>query len=222
MALTFATLVAAGLFPSPASASAAAPRPPCAAPYGIVPAVRESMCSTVVAPRNAAGVVVRSYGVPSSEMLVTDETPGNFAYGEVLDSSVSNIIYYLQLANSAKVDILGNRTVPITVRPPGADGWLVSMMVSTAAFPDPAKVPTPNNFEMRLEPVGERLFAAFAFNTSALPTEAEFKKCVEDLSQGVPKTFSVVADGWSPTYAIYSPQAAKLFTNECWLQVKAV
>jgi hypothetical protein len=38
----------------------------------------------------------------------------------------------------------------------------------------------------------------------------------------VPKTFSVLADGWSPTYALYSPQAAKLFTNECWLQVKAV
>ena len=177
-ALAFAALVAAGLFPSPASASAAAPRPPCAAPHGVVPAVRESRCSTVVAPRNAAGVVVRSYGVPSSEVLVTDETPANFAYGEVLDISVSNIIYYLQLANSAKVDILGNRTVPITVRPPGADGWLVSMMVSTAAFPDPAKVPTPNNFELHLEPVGERLFAVFAFNTSALPTEASSRSAL--------------------------------------------
>ena len=54
------------------------------------------------------------------------------------------------------------------------------------------------------------------------PRSCSASLAVEDLSQGVPKTFSVVADGWSPTYVLYSPQAAKLFTNECWLQVKAV
>ena len=202
------------------SARAAPPRPPCAAPHGVVPAVHESMCSTVVAPRDAAGVVVRSYGVPTSEVLVTDQTPSNFPYGEVLNISVSNILLYLEVANSAKVNILANRTVPITIRPPGADGWLVSMMVSTAAFPDAAKVPTPNNFEMHLEPVGERLFAALAFNTSGLPSEAEFKSQCAKLAKSVPAKYAVVSDGWTPTYALYSPQAAKLFTNECWVQVK--
>jgi hypothetical protein len=203
-------------------ALAAPPRPPCAAPRGVVPAVPESMCSTVVSPINAAGVVVRSYGVPASEVLVTDLTPGSFPYGEVLNISVSNIILYLQRANSAGTDILASRTVPITVRPPGKEAaWLVSMMVSTAHFPDPSKIPTPNNFEMSLEPVSERLFAALAFNTSRLPTEADFKVACAELEKGVPKKYSVVSGGWSPTYAIYSPQAAKLFTNECWLQVQA-
>lgn len=180
------------------------------------------MCSTVVVPENAGGVVVRSYGSPSSELLVTDLTPGNFPYGEVLNISVSNIILYLEADNSAKRDMLADRTVPITVRPPG-DAWRVSMMVSTAAFPNPAVVPTPNNFEMQLEPVGARLFAALAFNTSALPSEAEFKAACAKLARGVPKSFTVVQDGWSPTYVLYSPQRATggLWTNECWLEVKA-
>ena len=201
----------------------AAPRPPCAAPKGIVPAVPESMCSSVVVHKNAStGVEVRSYGSPSSEVLVTDLTPSNFAYGDVLNISVSNILLYLELANSAGKDILANRTVPITVRPPpGADGWLVSMMVSTAAFPDPALVPTPNNFEMHLEPMRERLFAALAFKTASLPSEAEFKARCAELAQGLPPGYSVLEDGWSPTYALYSPRDATLWTSECWLQVKA-
>ena len=201
---------------------AAPPRPPCAAPSGIIPAVRESMCSTVVSPRNAAGVVVRSYGVPASEVLVTDLTPGNFPYEQVLNISVSNIILFLQSANSAGSNIIASRTVPITVRPPGKEAaWLVSMMVSTVHFPDPSKVPTPNNFEMDLEPMSERLFAAFAFNTTSLPTEGDFKDACAELAKGMPKKYSILSDGWSPTYAIYSPQAAELFTNECWLQVQA-
>lgn len=72
--------------------------PPCDAPRGIVPAVDESMCSAVVVPENAAGVVVRSYGKPATEVLVTDMTPSNFAYGDVLNSSVSNILLYLESA----------------------------------------------------------------------------------------------------------------------------
>ena len=184
------------------------------------------MCSTVVVPRNATtGVEVRSYGHPSSEVLVTDLTPSNFPYGDVLTDSVSNIILFLQSANSAGRDILANRTVPITIRPPQAagssDGWYVSMMVSTAAFPDPALVPTPNNFEMHLEPMSARLFAALAFDTAALPSEAEFKAKCAELAQGLPLGYSIVEDGWSPAYALYSPRDATRWTNECWLQVKA-
>ena len=204
------------------ASGAPTPHPPCAAPAGIVPAVPESMCSTEVAPPNAAGVALRSYGVPASERLVTDMTPSNFPYGQVLNISLSNIILYLQTANSAGVDILKDRTVPITVRPPSnsPDGWLVSMMVSTAAFPKPQLLPTPNNFEMHLEPVGERVFAALAFNTSAIPSEAQFKAACAELERGLPQGYSVVRDGWSPTYVLYSPQHAVLWTNECWLQVK--
>jgi len=158
--------------------------PPCAAPRGTIPAVEESMCAAVVVPKNAAGVVVRSYGAPASEVLVTDMTPGNFAYGDVLNISVSNIFLYMESANSAKRNFLADRTVPITVRPPGADGWLVSMMVSTLAFPDPASVPTPNNFEMHLESMGPRKMAAFQFNTTALPTEAEFEAACAKIRAG--------------------------------------
>ena len=82
------------------------------------------------------------------------------------------------------------------------------------------RVPTPNNFEMHLEPVGRRLFAALAFNTTALPSEAEFKDACARLARGVPKGYSVVSDGWSPTYVLYSPRNAALWTNECWTQVE--
>lgn len=180
------------------------------------------MCSTVVEKKNPAGVVIRSYGIPTNEVLVTDLTPSNFPYGEVLNISVSNILLYLESANSGKVNLLANRTVPITVRPPpSADGWLVSMMVSTAAFPDPTLIPTPNNFEMHLEPMAERLFAALAFDTPAVPTEEEFKAACANLTKGVPSTYSIVEEEWSPTYVLYSPRDAKVFTNECWIQVKA-
>ena len=210
------------LLPALAAAAGIAPRPPCSAPPGILPAVQESMCSVLVAPPNAAGVAVRSYGAPASERLVTDLTPGNFAYGEVLNISLANIILYFNIANSAGKNFLADRTVPITVRPPGSkeDAWLVSMMVSTAAFPDPQRVPTPNNFEMHLEPVGARLFASLAFNTSALPSEAQFKAACADLARGVPAGYSIVQEGWSPTFVIYSPADAVLFTNECWVEVK--
>lgn len=196
-------------------------KPPCAAPRGIVPAVHESMCSTVVVPENAAGVAVRSYGAPSSEILVTDLTPGNFPYGQVLNISTLNIFLYLEIANSANRSFLNDRTVPITVRPPGPDGWLVSLMVSTAAFPDPATVPTPNNFEMHLEKMGPRLMAAFAFNTTALPSEAEFQTACAKARAGTPKRYRVLEGLWTPTYVLYSPQRATLWTNECWVEVTA-
>jgi hypothetical protein len=156
--------------------------------------------------------------VPTSETLVTDLTPPNFEYGEVLNISVSNILLYLASANSKRENLLAARTAPITIRPPG-DAWYVSMMVSTARFPNPAQVPTPNNFEMSLGPVGQRLFAALAFNTSGLPSEAQFKAKCAELVQGVPKGYSVVDDGWSPTYVLYSARDEELYTNECWQQV---
>jgi hypothetical protein len=151
-------------------------------------------------------------------VLVTDLTPPNFGYGDVLNISVSNILLYL-----SEISPRGTlaRTVPITVRPPG-DAWYVSMMVSTVSFPDPARVPTPLNFEMSIEPVAERLFATLAFNSTALPSEAEFKAACAELARDVPKAFSVVAGKWTPAYAIYSPRDAKLFTNECWMEVKHV
>lgn len=207
-----------------APSALAAPHPPCAAPHGIIPAVPESMCSTVVVARNkTSGVAVRSYGLPASETLVTDFTPPNFPYNEVLNISISNILLYLQVANAAGSNLLSSRTVPITIRPPGSnpEGWLISMMISTANFPDPARIPTPNNFEMHLEPVGARLFAALAFDTTELPSEDLFKAKCAELAQGVPEGYTSVSDGWSPTYVLYSPRDATRWTNECWLQVKA-
>ena len=93
------------------------------------------------------------------------------------------------------------------------------MMVSTVAFPNPFEVPTPNNFEMHLEPVTERLFATFAFNTTSLPTEDNFTTACYTLLKSIPTKFAVFNDGWNPTYVIYSPRNAT-FTNECWIQVK--
>ena len=195
----------------------AEPKPPCAAPRGIVPAVPESMCSTTVERENHAGVAVRSYGAPASEMLVTDLTPSNFPYGQVLNISVANILLYLQLANSEGRNLFAERTVPITVRPPG-DGWYVSMMVGSSVRPP---IPTPNNFEMHLESMGPRLMAVLSFNTSALPTEAEFKGACARARAGTPLKYKVVEGQWTPTYVLYSPQRATLFTSECWVEVAA-
>lgn len=220
--VTFSSLASAGNFVNECWREVKEAVPPCDAPRGIVPAVDESMCSAVVVPENAAGVVVRSYGKPATEVLVTDMTPSNFAYGDVLNSSVSNILLYLESANSAGSNFLADRTVPITVRPPGADGWLVSMMVSTRDFPDPAKVPTPNNFEMHLESMGPRLMAAFAFNTTVLPTEAEFQAACAKVRKSKPEQYKIVETSlWTPTYVLYLAQRATLWTNECWLEVAA-
>ena len=68
--------------------------------------------------------------------------------------------------------------------------------------------------------MGERLFASFAFNTSHMPSEGQFKAACAELARGLPQGYSVVEDGWSPTYVLYSPRDAVLWTNECWLQVK--
>ena len=127
----------------------------------------------------------------------------------------------MEADNSAKRNFLADRTVPITVRPPGADGWLVSDMVSTRHFPDPATVPTPNNFEMHLESMGPRLMAAFAFNTTALPTQAEFEAACAKIRIGKPKQYKIVEGLWTPTYALYAPLRATLWTNECWVEVAA-
>lgn len=206
-----------------ALASAADPVPPCAAPDGIVPAVPECMCSTVVAAADTRGVSVRSYGAPAAETLVTNEVPGQLPYNETLQDCVGNIILYLQSANSAKKDYLAARTAPITVRPPSPRGeggnWLVSMMVSTVVFPDPAGVPTPNNFEMHTESMGERLFATLPFITTGLPDEATFDAACAKLAKALPKGYTNVTRGWSPTYVIYSPRDAALWTNECWIEV---
>lgn len=201
----------------------ATPVPPCSPPAGIIAAVHESMCSTIVQKKDSHGVAIRSYGLPSNEILVTDMTTSNFPYETVLDISITNILIYLEIANSANRNFLQNRTVPFTIRPPisNPDGWLVSMMVSTVAFPNPFDVPKPNNFEMHLEAVSERLFATFAFNTTSLPTENDFTTACYTLLKSVPTKYQVFNDGWNPTYVIYSPRNATTFTNECWLQVKA-
>lgn len=209
--------------------AAAPPVPPCAAPAGILPAVPECMCSSVVVPANAAGVAVRSYGLPTNEVLITNEVPGGLPYNLSLFDAVSNIFLYLEADNSAKRNFLSARTAPITVRPPSPPGargsWFFSMMLSTEVFPDPSKVPTPNNFELHTETLtsgAPRLFAALAFNTTKLPSEAAFAAECAKLAKALPPGYQGVSKGWSPTYVIYAAQDAKLWTNECWTEVVAV
>lgn len=211
--------------PAPAAVAPSAakpwnPRPPCAAPIGVdTPAVAESMCSLELA--RAGDVVVREIGLPASATLVTVPVLGPAFYDDVA-AGVEMLLQYFGGANSESKDILSARTTPITARNLGDKNfsWLVSMMVSTAAFPDNATIPQPS-LPVRFENVGTRSVAALQFNTTAPPVEADFDAaCGSLLSSRLPKGYAFdEASSWTPAYVFFTGQFASFFTSECWAEV---
>jgi hypothetical protein len=220
-----ATAPAPSLAPAPAAVAPSAakpwnPRPPCAAPVGVdTPAVAESMCSLELA--RAGDVVVREIGLPASATLVTVPVLGPVFYDDVA-AGVEMLLQYFGGANSESKDILSARTTPITARNLGDKNfsWLVSMMVSTAAFPNNATIPQPS-LPVRLENVGACSVAALQFNTTAPPVEADFDAaCGSLLSSRLPKGYAFdEASSWTPAYVFFSGQFASFFTSECWAEV---
>ena len=215
---------ALSLFAPAALASSAAkpwnPRPPCSAPIGIdVPAVSESVCSLEVA--HAGDVVIREIGLPASATLVTSPVDGPDFYDD-LAAGVELLLQYFGGENSANKNILSARTTPITARNLGDKNfsWLVSMMVSTADYPDNTTIPQPS-LPVRFENVGARSIAALQFNTTQPPVEADFAAaCGRLLSSRLPKTYTFdEASSWTPTYVFYSGQFASFFSSECWAEV---
>jgi hypothetical protein len=196
------------------------PVPPCGPPSGVdVPAVPESMCSDSVA--QVGDVIVRDYGLPAAATLVIVHVDGTVFYQD-LATGVQMIIEYFQGDNVGSKNILGARTTPITVRNVGDFNltYIVGMMVSTADFPDVSDIPLPN-LPVELEAVGRRSLAVVQFNTTVPPVDADFKAaCGKLLASPLPKGYSFnLSSSWSPTYVLYSGEAASFFTNECWAEV---
>lgn len=201
------------------------PAPPCAAPVGIsAPAVAESMCSRVVATKG--DVDVREMGLPANETLVAGsfyapQWPVAVGYG------VSSVLDFFLGDNTEKKVFVGARTTPVTFRqrryPNGTVyEWTSAMMVSTAAFPDAAAIPTPID-PLKLEPVGSRLVAVRQFNASELPSELDFAAaCGGITASTLPAGYAVDAGSrWSPTWAFYSVKEAPVYECECWVEVVA-
>jgi hypothetical protein len=196
------------------------PIPPCAPPVGVdVPAVPESMCSDPVA--QVGDVFVREYGLPAAATLVINHVDGPEFYQDLI-TGVQMIIEYFQGDNFGSKNILGSRTTPITVRNVGDLNYtyIVGMMISTADFPNVNDIPLPH-LPVELEQVGQRSLAVVQFNTTVPPVDTDFKAaCGKLLASSLPKGYSFnLSSSWSPTYVLYSGEAAVFFTNECWAEV---
>lgn len=196
------------------------PVPPCAAPIGISqPAVAESMCSHDVA--QSRDIVVREYGMPANATLASIHVDSPEFY-DVLTVGLQTLLQFFGGDNAKNEDILSSRTTPITVRNLGKFNltWEVSMMVSTASFPDASTIPAPS-LPVELENVGLRSIAVLQFNTTAPPIAADFDAaCGRLLSGRLPKGYSFnTTSSWSLAYALYNGVAATFFTSECWAEV---
>lgn len=209
------------------------PAPPCA-PNPPVPdaAVAESWCSTVLAQNATSGVTVASFGAPAAETLVTVSGVQDLFFGFALfDSTLPAIFEYFAGRNSQNASFIAKgRTTPISVRPPRAVGqpWNVSMMVSTALFPDASKLPAPTVPSVRLEPVGAHTFATLQFRVNSSeyvvfdsPPFPIFLECDERLAAGLPAGWKVIAESeWTPAWLLYNNQSFRgVWTAECLAEV---
>lgn len=226
LALFPAHLAAAGGSDRAESDAPWKPVPPCAAPPGIrAPAVSESMCSTELASND--GVIVRAIGLPATETLISSAF---FApqWAVVIGYATSSVIDYFLGDNAPRRNIRSARTTPFTLRqrsfPNGTVyEWTGSMMISTAAYPDPKALPAPV-IPDKLEAVGARLIASRQFNTSEFPSEADFFAACAEISPALPAGYAIDATShWSPTLAMYSGEhpSSGTYENECWYEVIA-
>jgi hypothetical protein len=196
------------------------PVPPCQSPFPNS-AVSETWCSNQIDENVTSGVIIAEYGLPASETLITVATNSSIWYSEalfLLGGGFYDIFLYLTQAN-----VISNaRTVPFIIRPlnPLASPpnfWLTSLLISTANYPNPGKIPTPNSTSLgqpRLELVGAHTFATLDFNFSN-PTGDRFQeppyftyflKCDEDLQNGLPNGWHVIPSLWTPSWLIYNGQ----------------
>jgi len=196
------------------------PVPPCQSPFPNS-AVSETWCSNQIDENVTSGVIIAEYGLPASETLITVATNSSIWYSEalfLLGGGFYDIFLYLTQAN-----VISNaRTVPFIIRPlnPLASPpnfWLTSLLISTANYPNPDKIPEPNSTSLgqpRLELVGAHTFATLDFNFSN-PTGDRFQeppyftyflKCDEDLQNGLPNGWHVIPSLWTPSWLIYNGQ----------------
>jgi len=196
-----------------ANAKPWAPIPPCVAPIGVdQPAVAESMCSHVIA--QIGDTVIREYGLPLNATLASVHVDGTDFY-EVLSTGVQQLLQYFG-------NMLDARTTPISMRNLRDNNitFVISMMISTATFPDNTTIPQPD-LPVMLENVGVRTIATLQFNTTDPPVYTDFETaCNRLLAGSLPKGYKFnMASTWSLAYIFYSSTFAEYFTNECWAEV---
>jgi len=195
-------------------------------------AVEESWCTTEIAVDRVSYVTVASYGAPAAETLVTVSGVQDLFFGFALfDSTLPAIFEYFAGRNSQNASFIAKgRTTPISVRAPRAVGqpWNVSMMVSTALFPDASKLPAPAVGAVRLEPVGAHTFATLQFRVNASdyivfdsPPFPFFLECDARLAAGLPTGWKLVAESeWTPAWLLYNNQSFRgVWTAECLAEV---
>ena len=210
---------------SSAAAPTAAPTPPCPAPAGVVPVIKESLCFTQVAKVDPSGVSIRQYGFPTNATFVSGIGAGTFING--VQGGIASVLNYFSGANVDQRNILAARTVPIAVLPPGKRGtyWSVNMQVSPSQFPDDFRIPRPNP-GITLSRVDENigLMAVFAFNTTGFPYIEDVQEACGSIQDStLPSGYAInTTHPWSPTYVFYNGERDANYTNECWMAVYAV
>lgn len=199
------------------------PTPPCPSPVSNS-AVSEGMCFDTV--DTFGDIQFREYGRPLNATLAVATQSGLLPYNDALVAGVQNIIAFVEGDNVQRVSLLPARTVPIAVRAPnsGTFDYLISMMISTAQFPDPTRIPAPSPPGLlTLTPVREHVFAAQAINTTAQPDHDTFLSLCDGLRLGVLRSSKWIINAtssWSPTFVFYNGQNDKtLWTSECWYEV---
>jgi len=205
-----------------AAAPPAAPTPPCPAPAGVVPAVKESLCFTKVAKADPSGVSIRQYGFPANATFASGVGAGTFING--VQGGIASVLNYFSGANIDQRNILSSRTTPIAVLPssPRSPYWKVFMQISPSQFPDNFLIPSPNP-GVTLSRVDESigLMAVFQFNTTGFPyIEAVEEACGSIQNSTLPAGYAInTTHPWSPAYVFYNGQNDANYTNECWMSV---
>lgn len=195
------------------------PIPPCSIPSGISsPAVQESMCMNEIA--TLGDIIIREIGLPVNETLVEVEvSTGDWI--TVLHNGITSILNYFTGTNSEGMNILGARTVPITVRSKDNETWIVGMMISTALYPSVANIPQPIA-PVQLNTIGRRLIAVKQINTTFYPTLGPLDTTCDDITNSpLPNGFTLdLTSPWSPTLVMYNGELTTDCTSECWIEVK--
>lgn len=191
----------------------------CPVPPGIAnPAMSEAPCYTDVFPKNSTtGIAIRQYGLPKNEVFIVYQVPR--ANGGSAIGGITAILDYFSGANSEKRDISFARTTPaVTTHYFAAVGYdvvVVYMMVSTASFPDPSAIPMPTK-GLQVTRVRNVTAAVIQFNTSGVPSEADFAAACSNVSS-LPSGYAFSST--YPSYVVYNGENATQFTSECWRNV---
>jgi hypothetical protein len=209
------------------------PIPPCSPnPPVSNAAVPESWCSTIVAINDTTGVYVSKYGFPQAETLVTIDIIQDYWFGyPLLSFALPQIFEFFAGKNDQNISFIAKgRTTPISIRPPQSIGqnWSVSMMVSTALFPDASKIPLPSSSSIRLEPLGIHTFATLQFLSNGshyslfdVPPFQFFLQCGKLLEEGLPNGWKIVPESkWSNAWLLYNSEGYEgIWTSQCLAEV---